>query len=167
MAGRRQHDFDKAVERRLGPMSHDLDLGAFQAVWLLHQAADAARRYLEGAALSRFGLSWTKFEVLWHLWIFGEDEPRHICHAIGIPKSSLTTTVVQLEAAGYVRRRGSAEDGRRVIVTITKKGTVFMGKVFPGFNLAESQLIGGLSTDQTDQLASLLRLVIDQEHRQD
>jgi DNA-binding MarR family transcriptional regulator len=166
VAGRRQLDFDKAVAQRLGPMSQQLDLGAFQAVWLLHQAADAARRYLEAAALSRFGLSWTRFEVLWHLWIFGEDEPRHICDAIGIPKSSLTTTVVQLEQAGYVKRRGSAEDGRRVIVTITERGTVFMGRVFPGFNRAEAQLTGALTADQTAQLASLLRLVIDQEHLQ-
>lgn len=164
VAGRRQHDFDKAVAQRLGPMTRDLDLEAFQAIWLLHQAADAARRFLESVALSGFGLSWTKFEVLWHLWIFGEDEPRHICHAIGIPKSSLTTTVVQLEADGYVKRRANAEDGRRVIVTITRKGTQFVARVFPGFNRAESRLTSGLTPEQTTQLASLLRLVIEQEH---
>jgi DNA-binding MarR family transcriptional regulator len=104
--------------------------------------------------------------VLWHLWIFGEDAPRHICDAIGIPKSSLSTTVVQLEQPGHVKRRGSAEDGRRVIVTITESGTVFMGTVFPGFHQAEAQLTGALTADQTAQLASLLRLVIDQEHLQ-
>jgi hypothetical protein len=79
VAGRRQLDFDKAVEQRLGPMSQQIDLGAFQAVWLLHQVADAARRFLEAAALSRFGLSWTKVRgALASVDLRGGRTPAHL-----------------------------------------------------------------------------------------
>jgi DNA-binding MarR family transcriptional regulator len=74
---------------------------------------------------------------------------------------------VQLEQAGYVSRRASAQDGRRVIVTVTvtESGSVFMATVFPGLNRAESQLTSSMTADQTAQVARLLRLVIAEEHR--
>jgi MarR family transcriptional regulator, organic hydroperoxide resistance regulator len=157
---RSQQEYDAAATQRLQPLVDRLDLASFEAIWLLHQAADAARRRVEDTVLAGYDLTWSQFEVLWHLWIFEQDEPRHISRAIGIPKSSLTVMTTSLVQRGLVRRDASPSDGRLVRLRITHPGAALMTRLFPDFNGVETQLTRGLTQRQKGTLASLLRAVI-------
>jgi len=155
-----QEAFEAAAQRRLLPLESALDLDSFQAVWLIHQAADAARRYLTENALADVDLSWTQFEVLWHVWIFGEQEPRCIAGALMQSKSGITAITTYLENRGLVRRRGDKSDRRRVHVSVTKKGDALMSRFFPRFNAAEAAFSSKLTIPQKSQLAELLRALL-------
>jgi DNA-binding MarR family transcriptional regulator len=155
-----QDAFEAAARRRLLPLESTLDLDSFQAVWLIHQAADASRRYLTDNALADVDLSWSQFEVLWHVWIFGDQEPRCIADALQQSKSGITAVTTYLENRGLVRRRGDKLDRRRVHVTVTRKGDALMRRFFPRFNAAEAAFSSRLTLPEKSQLAQLLRTLL-------
>jgi DNA-binding MarR family transcriptional regulator len=157
-----QDDFEAAARRRLLPLESALDLDSFQAVWLIHQAADAARRYLTDNALADVDLSWSQFEVLWHVWIFGEQEPWRIADALQQSKSGLTSVITYLENRGLVRRRPDKRDRRRVHVAVTPKGDALMTRFFPRFNAAEAAFSSTLTMPEKTQLAQLLRALLNE-----
>jgi DNA-binding MarR family transcriptional regulator len=154
-------ELDAAAQRRLRPLAPELDLQSFQSVWLLHEAARVARRHLETEALDRHELSWTQFEVLWHLWLFGAQEHRSIASSVGISKGSVTGVTTALEARNLVQRKADAADRRRVSFRLTRSGTALMRRLFPSFNQAEARFTDGLSPDDKAELARLLRLLLD------
>lgn len=155
-----QKDFEEAAERRLGALALELELDSFQAVWLLHQAALAARQHLERAVLTDFDLTWTQFEVLWQIWLFGEQEPRCIAREVGLSKSATTNVTSDLETRGYLLRRAGTADKRRVYFKISRRGNALMKRVFPPFNHAESDFSSNLDAPQKRQLAGLLRQLL-------
>lgn len=159
--GYNQKDFEEAAERRLGALALELELDSFQAVWLLHQAALAARQHLERAVLTNFDLTWTQFEVLWQIWLFGEQEPRCIARDVGLSKSATTNITSELEMREYLVRRPSTVDKRRVYFKISRRGNALMKRLFPPFNHAESEFSANLDAAQKRQLAGLLRQLLE------
>jgi DNA-binding MarR family transcriptional regulator len=49
-------------------------------------------------------------------------QPSEIADELGMVSSNVASSLRELEAAGYVERRRSATDGRRVAVTLTPRG---------------------------------------------
>lgn len=145
---------------RLGSLALTLDLRAFEAVWLLHQAAGAARRHLEDRVLSEHQLNWTSFLVLWELWIWGEEETRYVAEEAGISKGTLTGVVAQLMDRGLVSRRVAADDRRLVLLKLTRRGSALMHKLFPRFNSEESFLTEPLAEPGRRELADRLRQIL-------
>lgn len=66
-----------------------------------------------------------------------------------------------LEAAGLIERRRDAVDRRRHIVVITGTGRTRLDEVERASGVAEERLLAGLNAAQREQLATLLRLVVD------
>ncbi len=163
--GPTQAEFERAAEEKLGPMALELDLDSFQAVWLLHQTALAARQHLERAVLVKHDLTWTQFEVLWHLWLFGEEELRFIARDVGLSKSATTNVTGVLESRGYLIRSPGVSDRRLVFFKISRKGIGLMKRVFPPFNHAEAEFSAGLDTGDKQQLSSLLRRLLEEGPR--
>ncbi len=153
-------DFEAAAQRRLAPLAPALDLGAFRAVWLLHEAATAARRQMAAAALTGPGLTWTQFEVLWHLWLFGPEQHRALADELGISKGSVTAVTTALEGRGLVGRAQDGDDRRLVTFALTRNGRAAMRRLFPAVNRAEAAFSGVLQPREKAELARLLgRLV--------
>jgi DNA-binding MarR family transcriptional regulator len=157
---RAPEDLEAAAQRRLRPLAPALDLESFQAVWLLHEAAVAARRHLETEALGRHGLSWTQFEVLWQLWLFRSEEHRGIVDAVGLSKGSVTAVTTALGSRGLVERTVDPNDRRRVSFALTRGGRALMQQLFPEFNRAEAHFAEGLTSNDKRQLARLLRQLL-------
>ncbi len=157
---RTQNDFENAVEERLGATALTMDLDAFQAIWLLHEAAIVARRRVEDVALKPVGLNWTQFEVLWHLWLFREEEMRHVADATAMSKGSLTDIVSALAARGLVVRRAGHHDRRTALISITDVGEQIMAEVLPMVNATESLIVGGLPPPGRADLITALRTVL-------
>jgi MarR family 2-MHQ and catechol resistance regulon transcriptional repressor len=153
-------DFETAARARLGSIAEELDLESFQAVWLLHESAAATRRHLEERALAPHGLSWTQFEVLWQLWLFGAQDHAEIVADVGVSKASVTAITADLSARGLVARTPSQRDRRRVSYALTRKGIGLMRRLFPPFNRAEAEVSRGLTPDEKVELAALLRRLI-------
>jgi DNA-binding MarR family transcriptional regulator len=72
--------------------------------------------------LAQLGLTYPQFLVMVALW--GEDGPTvgTLGEKLSLDTSTLTPLLKRLEAMGLVDRRRSAQDERRVIVTLTPKG---------------------------------------------
>ncbi|NUR99514.1 MAG: winged helix DNA-binding protein, partial [Kribbellaceae bacterium] len=67
----------------------------------------------------------------------------------------------RLEARGLVTRAPSETDRRGVRVTLTPEGLELIDKVLPTHVDTEAQLLAGLSKSERDQLAGLLRALLE------
>lgn len=151
-------DQEQAVMARLS--DHDFDLAATALATNIFRVATAMRRWLEQAALSGTGLSWTAFKVLWVLWIWGEHETRFIAVEADVTKGTLTGVVDTLERRGLVTRRRHDDDRRLVSIALTADGVEQIEAVFPRVNEQETILAGMLHpADQHAMIGGLRRLV--------
>jgi DNA-binding MarR family transcriptional regulator len=115
---------------------------------------------MERSVLAEPDLSFTAFTVLWVLWIWGEQEARHVADESGVSRGTLTGVVTTLERRGLVRRRPHPEDKRSVLVAATEEGERLMAELFPVFNAEEAKVSADLDPAQKGRLADALRTIL-------
>lgn len=163
LASRHEGDLSRAerdIARALGDQR--FDFGAMAAVSNIYRAATTVRNYMENVVLSTYELSWAAFTVMWVLWIWGEQESRHVAAETGSTKGALTGVVKTLEKRGYVLRSGHPDDGRLVLLRLSERGLATIKELFPRFNAQEAAVVAGLDGEEQEALAHLLRRVIAQ-----
>lgn len=169
MTGRRLHspavpserelvDAELVVEARIGELG--IDVSSMAAVSNIFRVATTIRNHMERTVLADADLSFTAFTVLWVLWIWGEQEARHVAEESGISRGTLTGVVTTLEGRDLVRRRPHPDDKRSVLVATTAAGESLMAELFPAFNAEEAKVSAALGTRQKDQLADALRTIL-------
>lgn len=126
----------------------------------IYRAANVVRNHMERKVLADEDLSWAAFTVLFVLWIWGEQQTRHLAAEAGVTKGTLTGVLKTLEKRGLVRRQTHGQDGRLVLVTLEPKGEAVIERLFPAFNAGETAVSGALADREKNQLASLLRKII-------
>ena len=146
------------IRSRIG--DHPLDFAAMAAVSNIYRAANVIRNHLERKVLADEDLSWAAFTVLFVLWIWGDQETRHLAAEAGVTKGTLTGVLKTLEKRGLARRRGHEADGRLVLVSLEPKGVAVIERLFPAFNMGEAMVSSSLTSEEKDQLATLLRTII-------
>ncbi len=114
------------------------------------RAATAAYRPM----LDELGLTYPQYLVMMVLW---EDQPRSVRELgaeLGLDSGTLSPLLKRLESLGFVERRRSAEDERRVEVFLTGAGVNLSARAagIPQ-RLADA---AGLSADELDQLRETL-----------
>lgn len=149
---------ESAVRERIAGLAPDMS--AMAAVQSIYRAANAIRNHVERTVLAPHGLTWTGWVVLWVVWIWGEIETRHVAYEAGISKGTLTGVVATLEGKALLSRTGHPEDGRRVLLTLTRKGRQVMTELFPEFNAAEREVVASLNSRQTTDLTGSLRTIV-------
>ena len=149
---------ERDIRSRIG--DQQLDFGAMAAVSNIYRAANVIRNHLERTVLASEDLSWAAFTVLFVLWIWGEQQTRHLAEEAGVTKGTLTGVLKTLEKRDLVRRRAHADDGRLVLVTLEPAGRAIIERLFPAFNAGETLVSAGLDDDEKVQLAALLRTII-------
>lgn len=135
----------------------NIDFKAMAVVSNLFRAASAVRNHLEREILSRHGLSWTGFVVLWVVWIWESIETRTIAEEVGTSKASLTGVLKTLERDGLIIKKQSKIDRRLVLVTLTSDGRRMMKKIFPEFNKEEIFLASFIKPAEQRGVADALR----------
>ncbi len=145
------------VLERIGDLDLPLDLGAMAVIANVWRAAQEARSQLERSVLRPEGLSWGGFSLLFNLWIWGPMETRVLAASMSCTRPSVSSLCDTLQRDGMVRRSGDETDRRLVRVDLTARGRRTIEGVYPRFNAGETQLVSGLSPDERDQLAALLR----------
>ena len=149
---------ERDIRARIG--EQELDFAAMAAVSNIYRAANAIRNQLEQQVLADEDLSWAAFTVLFVLWIWGDQQSRHLAAEAGVTKGTLTGVLKTLEKRGLARRRGHEEDGRLVLVSLEPRGRDVIERLFPAFNRGEALVSASLSPREKDQLAALLRKII-------
>ncbi len=149
---------ERDIRARTG--GQELDFAAMAAVSAIYRAANAIRHQMEQTVLADEELSWAAFTVLFVLWIWGDQQTRHLAAEAGVTKGTLTGVLKTLEKRGLARRRGHDADGRLVLVSLEAKGLEVIERLFPAFNKGEALVSASLSEDEKDQLAALLRRII-------
>jgi DNA-binding MarR family transcriptional regulator len=151
---RAEHD----IRNRIG--EQHLDFAAMAAVSNIYRAANVIRNHMERQVLADEDLSWAAFTVLFVLWIWGDQQTRHLADEAGVTKGTLTGVLKTLEKRGLARRRAHDADGRLVLVSLEPRGVAVIERLFPAFNSSETFVSASLTNDEKDQLASLLRKII-------
>ncbi len=149
---------ERDIRARIG--DQHLDFSAMAAVSNIYRAANVVRNHMERKVLADEDLSWAAFTVLFVLWIWGDQQTRHLAEEAGVTKGTLTGVLKTLEKRGLARRRAHDQDGRLVLVSLEPKGRAVIERLFPAFNQAEAQVSSSLSEREKGQLASLLRKII-------
>ena len=149
---------ERDIRSRIG--NQQLDFAAMAAVSNIYRAANVIRNRMERKVLAGEDLSWAAFTVLFVLWIWGDQQTRHLAAEAGVTKGTLTGVLKTLEKRGLARRRGHDEDGRLVLVSLEDKGREVIERLFPAFNAGEALVSASLSEREKNQLATLLRKII-------
>jgi MarR family transcriptional regulator, organic hydroperoxide resistance regulator len=149
---------ERDIRARIG--EQHLDFAAMAAVSNIYRAANVVRNHMERDVLADEDLSWAAFTVLFVLWIWGEQQTRHLAVEAGVTKGTLTGVLKTLEKRGLTRRQTHDEDGRLVLVSLEPKGEAVIERLFPAFNARETQVSASLSEREKNQLAALLRKII-------
>ena len=149
---------ERDIRGRIG--GQPLDFAAMAAVSNIYRAANVVRNHMERQVLVDEDLSWAAFTVLFVLWIWGDQQTRHLAAEAGVTKGTLTGVLKTLEKRGLARRRAHESDGRLVLVSLEPKGFGVIERLFPAFNMGEAFVSASLSERDKDQLAALLRTII-------
>jgi DNA-binding MarR family transcriptional regulator len=149
---------EQDIRSRIG--DYPLDFAAMAAVSNIYRAANAIRNHMERDVLAEEDLSWAAFTVLFVLWIWGDQQTRHLAAEAGVTKGTLTGVLKTLEKRDLAQRRGHDEDGRLVMVTLRPRGREVIEHLFPAFNAGEAQVSSSLTPPEKEQLAFLLRKII-------
>ena len=94
---------ERDIRARIG--DSELDFAAMAAVSNIYRAANAIRNHMEQQVLAEEDLSWAAFTVLFVLWIWGDQQTRHLAAEAGVTKGTLTGVLKTLEKRGLARRR--------------------------------------------------------------
>ena len=149
---------EQDVRSRIGDL--DVDVDSLTVVSNVFRVANAARYHMERTALAEADLSFTAFTTLWVLWVWGEQEARHLAAEAGITKGTLTGVVSTLERRGLVERRSHPTDKRLVLVRATRSGQGLMRRLFPRFNGEETRITERLTHADKQDLARHLRTLL-------
>lgn len=124
-----------------------------QVCFALYSASRAATAVYR-PVLDDLGLTYPQYLVMLVLW---ENEPRGVKELgdeLGLDSGTLSPLLKRLEALGFVERKRSGEDERRVAVHLTPAGRSLSGPAaaIPQ-RLADA---AGLSLDELEQLRNTL-----------
>ena len=127
-----------------------LDRQVCFAMYSASRAATAAYRPM----LEELGLTYPQYLAMMVLW---ENQPRSVRdlgEELGLDSGTLSPLLKRLEALGFVERRRSAEDERRVEVFLTEAGAALSARAagIPQ-RLADA---AGLSAAELDQIRETL-----------
>jgi DNA-binding MarR family transcriptional regulator len=86
----------------------------------------------------------------------GPLQPHEISARMMVTRGTLTGILDTLERGGLVRRSAHGDDGRRRLVTMTRRGRRRVEELRPHLHRAERHLVGELSNDERATLLDLL-----------
>ena len=149
---------DQVIEQ-WGRERPDLDVSPVAVVGRISRISRSFERAIE-TVFRDYALTSASFYVLAALRRSGPPfrmSPTQLHRSLLVAGGTMTHRLSRLEAAGLVIRKGDPNDGRRVQVMLTDQGRILVDQVIKTHNQHEHALLGPLTPDERDDLASLLR----------
>lgn len=129
-----------------------------ETLLLINQVARNARTALSRHLLD-LGLYAGQDAVMLALDAQDGQTPGAIASALGVKAPTITKTLGRLAAQGYVRREGSKDDGRMMLVFLTESGRDQIRAVRKSQRRTEKTAFAGLKEKEVLQLLDLLTKV--------
>ncbi|WP_422657390.1 MarR family winged helix-turn-helix transcriptional regulator [Paenibacillus sp. EC2-1] len=108
-------------------------------------------------SIQSHGLNSTEFGVLDVLYHKGPQPLQKIGEKVLISSGNITYVVDKLQKKNLLIRRASAEDRRVIYAELTEEGTAFFEGIFAGHKNKIVNAVSGLSDEEKEQAAALLR----------
>lgn len=124
---------------------------------LLHRAAKELNTALE-RSLAPFDITAQQAALL--LRLRSETSPSRLAAALGTDTSGMTRLLDRLEDKGLVRRIAHPSDRRSVRVELTDAGIALGPRLAPLFGATISRLFDGFSSDDLQQLSTMLQRML-------
>ncbi|GAA3638173.1 MarR family winged helix-turn-helix transcriptional regulator [Streptomyces chitinivorans] len=141
----------------------DLDaspMGVIGRLGRLSRLIDAELR----RTFAAHGLDHASFDVLATMRRSGPPyrlNPAELMRSAMVTSGAITQRLDRLEARGLVARSPSETDGRAVHVTLTEEGRALIDRVLPDHLATEHRVLAGLTNARQDELAVLLRELLE------
>ncbi|SET44288.1 MarR family winged helix-turn-helix transcriptional regulator [Paenibacillus sp. NFR01] len=101
--------------------------------------------------LDKIGLTYSQYLVMIVLWEKGQCTVKEIGEALFLDSGTLTPLLKRLQAAGLILRERSAQDERKVLISLTDKGwelqneaVCIPGRMAEGAKLTAEEFVGFL-----------------------
>lgn len=91
----------------------------------------------------------------------GTSEPTKLSEELLIPKQSITSMLDKLEKKGYIERTHSADDRRKVNITLTDDGAKIVKKVRQAIEHAEQEILKEITKEKLDELLKTYAKIIE------
>ncbi|MGJ9385708.1 MarR family transcriptional regulator [Salipaludibacillus sp. CF4.18] len=137
-----------------------LDLDAVSVVTNIYRVAQGLRNKMEREVLSKYGLSWTSFSILYDLSIWKAIETKKLAESAAVSKATISNITKTLEKKELCYRKTDTRDRRITYVMITAKGIQVMEELYPEFHKGEVEIVSGLTVNEQKSVTELLRKVI-------
>lgn len=121
------------------------------------------------ARLQKFDLQWWQYDVLSTLRRQGDPfvmAATNLANSTMLTSGAMTNRIDRLEAENLVRRVKDKNDGRRVLVQLTKKGIRLIEDATEARFESAMDALENLSKSQRESLSNLLRLVLTSQEEQ-
>lgn len=148
-------DFRARADSIFGSLDHRQSAAA-AVVWRLIRVASLFEHELEVGVHRPQGWSWTGFRIMYNTYVLGQVEPYRLALLLGTTAPSISSALTTLERDGFIKRTRSEVNRRMVLVALTPAGKSSVEKVLPEHHATEEQLVSGLTTKETVELARLL-----------
>jgi DNA-binding MarR family transcriptional regulator len=112
------------------------------------------------AAVAQVGLQEFEYDTLHQLMIRdtpGHASPSALAQDLGMSGAGMTGRLDTLERAGWIQRRSSPDDRRRVEVEVTRAGADVWRRAMDLRGRYEEELVGVLTPAERTELARLLK----------
>jgi DNA-binding MarR family transcriptional regulator len=148
------------MPRRPSPSAspHALQLESSLLYWFA-VVANRAAAPVHALCAERYGMSVPAWRLMAHL---GEQEPQSAKELGGraaMDSVGVTRALNQLETLGLLQRTIDAQDRRRVVLRLTRKGRAAYESIAPLSVAAEQAVVAGLTNAQRTALYGLTRRV--------
>jgi DNA-binding MarR family transcriptional regulator len=140
----------------------DVDTSAMGLIGRISRLERVLRPALD-AVFVEFGLESWEFDVLATLRRSGapfELAIGELLNSMMVTSGTMTNRIDRLAGRGLVERRGARDDGRLVIVKLTRSGRVLIDRALPAHAANLTQLVSGLSDAQQHRFTTLLRSLL-------
>ncbi|MCF7485906.1 MarR family winged helix-turn-helix transcriptional regulator [Vibrio splendidus] len=138
----------------------DLDCSAMGVVGRLRRTSGIWKKNLE-SVFQEHGLSSIEFDIL--ATMRRSDTvvtPTELYQTLMLSSGAVSTRIEQLVKRGYVQRIASEEDRRSCKVTLTQKGVELVDTALNAHVANMDNMLSVFSSQEQDQLASLLRKIL-------
>src|SRR5918911_2215788 len=140
----------------------DLDVAPIAVITRLERLQSYLRAEV-ATVFERFGLTGPSFAVIATLRRAGKPyqlSQRALMDALQLTGGTISVRIDRLERDGLVERVADPHDQRGVLVRLTEVGERLFDQVAPLHLANEDRLLSALNTEQREQLAALLRILL-------
>lgn len=128
-----------------------------EALWALMGRCFHLTRERISVRMDRYGVTPSQSHVLMYLHDHNGQAPQNELTAhMHVKPPTANGLIDRLCEKGMVSRSVSGTDARRKLITITEKGAAQQALFLDAFQSMESQMLNGLTDEETEQLRSLL-----------